>query len=197
MTKAPSPAPSTTVAAPAEVLRMADQARTYIQKALEFDVDGTHDTLPVVDHYLNDVPKDEAALCDLVASAVGSYFGEIMRDRFGGNWVATAEDPAGWRLELTSCTLSFFPIAMAYQAIQRGKHEDRYDDGVYVEPEDREGLRQALEMAAPVAEDVYYTLCNRFDTVEYIVELLMGRRAKQKEEDQKKADPQDQDDDEN
>ncbi len=169
-------------APPPEVLRMADQARTYIQKALEFDVDGTHDTLPVVDHYLSEVPTDEAEICDLVATATGCYFGEILRERFGAAWTTASEDPAGWRLELTDCTLSFFPVAMAYQAIQHGQHEDRYDDGVYVEPEDQEGLRQALELSPPVAENIYYTLCNRFDTVEYIVELLMGRRAKKKEE---------------
>jgi hypothetical protein len=164
------------------VLGLAEQARRYIREALAFEVDGTHDTLPVVDHYLRNVPKDELALGDLVAAAMGAYFGELARDRFGAAWAATDGDPAAWRLELTHCTLSFFPVAMAYQAIQHGEHEDRYDDGVYVEPEDQEGLRQALELAPPVATDVYYTLCNRFDTLEYIVELLMGRRARRKQE---------------
>lgn len=178
---------STTSATPTEVLRLAQEARTYIQKSLEFEVDGTHDTLPVVDHYLKDVPKDEEPICDLVASAVGAYFGELVRDRFGADWTTDSEDPAGWRLTMTQCTLSFFPVAMAYQAIQRGQHEDRYDDGVYVEPEDKEGLRQALELAPPVATDVYYSLCNRFDTIEYIVELLMGRRAQKKEEEHKQT----------
>lgn len=170
-----------TSTAPAEVLRMAQEARTYIEKALQFEVDGNHDTLPVVDHYLRDVPRDEAEICDLVATAVGSYFGELARARFGGDWVMGSEDPAGWRLELHNCTLSFFPVAMAYQAIQRGKNEDRYDDGVHVESEDTEGLRQALDLAPPVTTELYYTLCNRFDTLEYIVELLMGRRAQKKE----------------
>jgi len=177
-------------ATPSEVLRLAQEARNYVQKALQFEVDGTHDTLPVVDYYLRDVPRDEPAICDLVASATGSYFGELMRDRFGGEWVTDSEDPAAWRLKLTNCTLSFFPVAMAYQAIVQGKHEDRYDDGVFVEPADKEGLRQALELAPPVRTDLYYSLCNRFDTIEYIVELLMGRRAQQTEQERKVAQPE-------
>jgi hypothetical protein len=180
LSKAASNAP----AAPAEVLRLAQQARSFIQTALQFEVDGTHNTLPVVDHYLSDVPKDEAEICDLVACAVGSYFGELTRERFGGNWVLNSDDPAGWRLELTSCTVSFFPVAMAYQAIGHGRNKDRYDDDVFVEPEDTEGLRQALDLVTPVSTEEYYTLCNRFDTLEYIVDLLMGRRAKKKEEEQ-------------
>lgn len=178
-----------TSAAPAKVLRMAEEARTFIQKALQFEVDGTHDTLPVVDHYLSDVPRDQAEICELVASAVGSYFGELTRARFGGDWVLDSEDPASWRLELSSCTLSFSPVAMAYQAISQGQNKDRYDDGVQVELEDREGLRQALDLAPPVSTELYYTLCNRFDTLEYIVELLMGRRARNKDDEQKE--PQD------
>ncbi len=166
---------------PAEVFRLAKEARTYIEKALQFEVDGTHDTLPVVDHYLKDIPRDQAEICDLVASTVGSYFGELLRDRFGGDWILDSEDPARWRLKLTNCTLSFSPVAMAYQAIHRGKNEDRYNDGLFADPEDREGLRQALDLSGPVSNEVYYSLCNRFDTLEYIVELLMGRRAQKKE----------------
>jgi len=171
-------------AAPAEVLRMAQEARTYIEKALHFELDGNHDTLPVVDHYLRDVPRDEAEICDLVATAVGSYFGEIVRARFDGDWDLGSEDPAGWLIKLRSCTLFFFPVAMAYQAIQHGKNEDRYDDGVHVDLDDKEGLRQALDLAPPVTTELYYTLCNRFDTLEYIVELLMGRRAQKKKEEE-------------
>jgi hypothetical protein len=178
-----------TSTAPDEVIRLAQEAHTYIQKALQFEVDGTHDTLPVVDHYLNDTPRDQAEICDLVASAVGSYFGELLRDRFGGDWTLDGEDPARWRLKLTRCTLSFFPVAMAYQAVQQGQHEDRYDDGVYVDSEDREGLRQALDLSGPVPKEQYYTLCNRFDTLEYIVEMLMGRRAQKKQEEEPNEEP--------
>ncbi len=170
-----------TSAAPAEVVRLALEARTYIHKALQFEVDGAHDTLPVVDHYLNDAPRDQPEICDLIASAVGSYFGEVIRDRFGGAWTLESDDPARWRLKLTRCTLSFFPVAMAYQAMARGQQEDRYDDGVFVDAEDREGLRQALDLSPPVSTELYYSLCNRFDTLEYIVELLMGRRAQKKD----------------
>lgn len=168
---------------PPAILRMAEEARSYINKALDFEVDGTHDTLPVVDHYLSEVPREQPEICTLVASAVGAYFGELVRDRFGGRWVTDGDDPAQWRLELASCTLHFRPVGMAYQAIARGELEELFDDGVYVDDEDKQGLTQALNSATAVSPEVYYTLCNRFDTLEYIVELLMGRRAQDKDKD--------------
>ncbi|MFH2006601.1 MAG: hypothetical protein ABI333_08455 [bacterium] len=168
---------------PPPVVRMVDEARSYIRKALDFDVDGTHDTLPAVDHYLSEVPQNKPAVCALVASAVGCYFGELVRERFGGRWIADGDDPAQWRLQLTCCSLHFRPVGMAYQAITRGELEELFDDGVYVDGEDKPGLTQALDSAAPVTLEVYYTLCNRFDTLEYIVELLMARRAAAEEQD--------------
>ena len=170
--------------APPAIAQMADQARDYVTKAINFQVDGTHDTLPVVDHYLSEVPKDQPVICELIASAVGCYFGEILREQFDARWVMEGDNPAAWRLEVTGCTVSLFPVGMAYQAMLGGQHEDRFDDSIHVDDEDKPGLAEALERVTKVRPEVYYSLCNRFDTLEYVVDLLMARQAKLRQDEE-------------
>lgn len=159
--------------APLEVQHLTTSAHEYISKATAFDVDGTSDTLPAVDVYLAQVPRERPELLDLVAAAVGCYFGEVLRAEFGGTWHLDGGAPERWRLELGVLPLSVYPVGIAYQAMARGQERDRYDDLLHVAPPRQELLAEILGRIR-VSEDEYYGLSGRFDTLEHVVDVLVA-----------------------
>src|SRR5262245_8258710 len=58
------------------------------------------ETLPILDHYLAGVPRDQPETVKLVAAASGAYFGEVCRRALGGGWRAREAPPETWTLEL-------------------------------------------------------------------------------------------------
>jgi len=160
---------------PAPVAQLVAQAASYVNQALDFELDGTDASLSVLDHYLSQVPADPVEVAELTAAAVGSYFGEVLRRRFGARWALPTPDPRGWRLELSQLDLSLSPMAVAYQAIVRGA-DARLDDGLEAPPKQRALLEEVLAQLAPVPEQDYYTLTTRYDTLETIVDALLAHR---------------------
>ena len=50
-----------------------------VQEAVGVPLDGTQDTLPILDHYLSEVPKDsKPEVLSLIAPMCGAYFGSLM-----------------------------------------------------------------------------------------------------------------------
>jgi hypothetical protein len=160
------------------VAQLVAQATSYVDKALDFELDGTDASLSVLDHYLSQVPAEPVEVAELTAAAVGSYFGEVLRRRFDARWVLPTPDPREWRLELSQLDLSLSPMAVAYQAIVQGA-DARLDDGLEAPPKQRVLLEEVLARLAPVPEQDYYTLTNRYDTLETIVDALLAHRARQ------------------
>lgn len=180
---APSHAP-----APQAVLDLSAEARAYVRRALSLELDGTDATLPILDHYLGQVPRDPPEIAELVCAAAGCYFGELLRDRFGGDWIPEGAGPASWRLELAQGALSLQPMALAHKVISRGG-EDPFDDTVVVIPPLRQALAEALERLAPLEEEAYYSLAGRFDALETIVDLVVALQREDEEPDEQ-ADPE-------
>jgi hypothetical protein len=164
---------------PNEIANAAKQAREFITRAISFDVDDTPETLSAVDHYLSQVPADQAELSELVASAVGCYFGEVLRAHFGGEWILPSSEPATWRLRLASFELQISPVGLVHQAITRGQSDERFDDSFHLPHPDEEFVRRRLESVPGVTEEVYYTLCNRYDTLQLIIDTLIARHQSQ------------------
>jgi hypothetical protein len=161
--------------APLEVQHLMASAHEYVSRATGFDVDGTSDTLPAVDVYLAQVPRDRPELLDLVAAAVGCYFGEILRAEFGGAWLIEGPAPERWLLRLGVLPLTLFPVGIAYQAMARGQDGERYDDLLHVDPAQQDLLREVLGRIR-VTEEEYYGLSGRYDTIEHVVDVLVAAR---------------------
>jgi len=67
---------------PEEIAEQAGTLLVYVRRALEFELDQTADTLPVLDHYVGLVHESLAArpeFLPVVAPAVAAYFGEVVR----------------------------------------------------------------------------------------------------------------------
>jgi hypothetical protein len=159
-----------------------DQVSEYVRAAVDFVrravgmvLDGSDESLAVLDHYVAQVPRDKPAIVTLVAPAVGAYFGEVVRRRWGGEWRLVGE-PAEWRLSLEGGALSFAPVGMAATAVCRAEVEG-YDADVALDPARREAVEAAMELCAPVTEEYFYSLTGRFETIQHMLDLLAGLRA--------------------
>jgi hypothetical protein len=127
------------------------------------------ETLPVLDHYLAAVPRDQPATVTLIAAAAGAYFGEVARRSLGGAWEQTNDPPEAWTLVLPG-ELRVVPGALAAAAILH-EEEEAYE----VPVADRAVVEEALDNRE-VAADEYFSLSGRLEVLQHIADLLAGLR---------------------
>ena len=166
--------------APVEVEEYAKQAVEAVRRALDFDLEWDSETLPVMDHYLKEVKSRDPAMVELVAAAGGAYFGEVVRRKLGGRWELGDGGPEAWRLGL-STGLSFSPMGVAASVIVRGDLQD-FDSALDATDDVRPSLERILGRMDAMAEDVFYSLCGRYDAVEHVHAVLLEEQRRAEEE---------------
>jgi hypothetical protein len=167
-TKTPAPT--------ASIEELARACTEYVRRAVGIDLDGTPDTLPILDHYLANLGEVDRTdeILELVVLAAGAYFGEVVRRTLGhGRWHLEAGDPTGNRLELEHVFLFFNPMGMAREAIASAE-QPGWMAHLEVLPRDRPLLEQSLSRMGDVREDDYYRLAVRFEVIEQVVSALEG-----------------------
>lgn len=157
---------------PEPVREFAEQVVDYVRRAVGMTLEYDSDTLPILDHYLRNVPEDQAATALLVACAAGAYFGEVVRRRLGGQWDLGSADPAAWRMVLPG-GLWFAPAGMA-RAVIEGNDDTGLDAGFHAPAAYEAETEEALERMAQVSEADYYSLCGRLDTLEHLQSVLVA-----------------------
>jgi hypothetical protein len=158
---------------PPRVREYADQAVSYVRRALGIQLEYDSNTLPVLDHYLRTVPEDQPAALQLVVATSGAYFGEVVRHHLGGRWeFADAAKEAEWRIVLPT-GLTFSPIGFVAAAIARADLED-LDSEIAAPPRMLPYVQRALARMGEVSVDDYYSLCGRLDTLEHVHEVLVA-----------------------
>lgn len=160
---------------PPRVREYADQAVSYVQRALGVQLEYDSNTLPVLDHYLRNVPEDQPAALQLVVATSGAYFGEVVRQRLGGRW-ELADQEAEWRMVLPT-GLNFSPVGFVAAAIARADLED-LDSEIAAPPRMLPYVQRALARMGEVSIDDYYSLCGRLDTLEHVHEVLVAVAAR-------------------
>jgi hypothetical protein len=156
---------------PPQIREYADQAVTYVRRALGVTLEYDSNTLPVFDHYLRGVPEQQATTIELVVAIGGAYFGEVVRRRLGGRWEATGDQPE-WRVVLPT-GLNFSPAGFVASAIAQADLDD-LDSELDAPPRMRPYVERALERMGEVSIEDYYSLCGRLDTLEHIHEILVA-----------------------
>jgi hypothetical protein len=157
---------------PGAVHELAERTVDFVRRTIGIALDYTPETLPVLDHYLHSVPDDNLEAVALVAATAGAYFGEVARRTLGGEWGDTAGEPTEWELTVAGA-LRLTPGAFAREAILT---EDT-GEAVYDVPDaDRDAVEDALEAKGQVAEDEYYSLCGRLETMQLIADVLTAAR---------------------
>ena len=167
--------------APSQVENLAAQCVRFVEKATGVALDFTQDTLPLLDHYLRQAPKDGGDVQALLAAAAGAYFGEVVRRAFPCRWHAPVDDYGAWRIEFEHIFLHFSPVAFAHEAIT-STEVVKGGSGFGVLEQDLQTVRDGLEALGTVGEDDYFRLGTRFEVLNTVVDRLTGRSAGEDEE---------------
>jgi hypothetical protein len=162
--------------APAQVAEFASALLEFVRRTVGMTLDYSEETLPVVDHYLDQAKATTLAaeVKDLLAPAAGCYFGEVLRRKYGAHWlIDDAADPLTWRLGLAPCFMVMHPVAMAACALVGGEIEG-LDDSFATSDRETPALTDALDAAAPIDEATYYSLAGRSEVISYAADFLMA-----------------------
>jgi hypothetical protein len=154
---------------PGDVFERAERTVQQVKQATGITLDYTPETLPILDHYLGQVPRGRTEILALVVETIGSYFGEVVRKALGGTWEHDG------RLELDG-GIVFSPEAMVAEAAQAGPVED-VDAEFTVPLEARGAVEDALSRAGGVDEAEYYSLSGRFETLLLVAHTVSGAKA--------------------
>jgi len=158
---------------------LAEGCTRFAKQAVGVELDGTPDTLPILDHYLSLARQDEAPnreeILGLLTASAGAYFGEVVRRSLpGARWhLPDPADPAGWRIEFDHVFLAFNPAGMVREAITEAD-EEGWNAHLEVLAQDRALLAQSLDRVGAVRDEDYRRLAVRWETVEQAVAVLEG-----------------------
>lgn len=163
---------------PPEVTELADGCVRSVEQVLGVELDFTQDTLPLLDHYLGEIPEDAPDdVLALVGPMAGSYFGEVVRRHLAGaRWHAPPDDYQHWRIEFERCFLHFNPVGMAFEAVLSDDVPEWFAH-LSVRDADKTLVRDALESLGAVEPEDYYRLSVRFEVIELAYHTLMGQVA--------------------
>ncbi len=166
---------------PQEIAELAGTALVYVRRALEFELDLTADTLPVLDHYVglvNESLADRPELLPVVAPAVAAYFGEVVRTELPSFWAQMGPSPADYYLCLRPVFLAFRPLGIAYDVVTRGGDHDGPSPELYLLREERAAVERRLGDLPPVPPSEYYLLSTRLEAIQIAAEALRAQRLK-------------------
>jgi Family of unknown function (DUF6278) len=145
----------------------------FIAQKYKVALDGTPDTLSLVDQYVRDAReavKERPETLDLVGPAVGAYLGEVMRQAFGAEWFADGAYE-GWRLYFVHVYLAVNPLGLAREALTT-RDEEGWHAHFELDPGERDMIDERLRAMPEVDEEEYYLPTTRFDVVSGVVETL-------------------------
>jgi hypothetical protein len=167
---------SKSTTAPRHVTELAMACVEFVRRSIDLPLDWTPETLPILDTWLKQSRGEtRPEVIQLIAPAVGAYFGEVLRKELGARWVAPEGAPSNWRLELEGCFLYFNPVGMAVEALQLEDTEG-LGAALSVDDEFTDELREHLAASGPVNLEDYYLLATRHEVIDQVVHFLMARK---------------------
>jgi len=165
---------------PTQVQDLAAACARSVESSVGVPLDGTQDTLPLLDHYARESLNADDEELDLTSAMCGAYFGQVVRRHLGDFRWSLDESHARWRLELGLSFLFFNPVGIAREVIT-GKEQPGWWGHYEVRRADRKDVEEALGVYGVEREEAYYTFGVRFEVVEQVVHAL-GRKAIQGKE---------------
>jgi len=169
---------SEALSAPSEVSDLAESCVQFVQKSMGVALDYTPDTLPILDHYLEQLGdiSDETTL--LIASCVGAYFGELVCRKTGiARWHFDGQEPQTCRIEFIRCFLFFNPMGAALEAMLK-EDVDEWSSHFQLLDKDRPLVLDALDQSEGVSEFEYYRLTTRWEALQTVLHTLITGQSK-------------------
>ncbi len=162
--------------APERVAELAASCARFVLSKYKVPLDGTGDTLSLLDQYVKDARADIKAkpeALDLLAATTGAYLGEVMRRAFGGVWFAEG-DHDGWRLDMTRVFLTFNPLGMAREALLL-EEQDGWHAHLEMDDAEKDEIDRRLAALGELEEDEYFLPSTRYDVVSLAFDALRGK----------------------
>ena len=171
-----APEPDELPPPPPQVAELVAACMRFIASKYKVALDGTPDTLSLVDQYIREARAAYQARpesIDLVAPAVGAYLGEVMRQEFTAEWFADGSHES-WRLYFHHVYLAFNPIGLAREAITM-EEEGGFHAHLELDPAEKEVIQERLAVMPEVDAEEYYLPTTRFDAITVVIETLRAR----------------------
>lgn len=168
--KMQQPSPS-----PEPVRELSRACEDYVARTVGFELDYSLETLPVLDEYarvVRESVEERPEMLDLLARALGAYFGEVLCKNLGGFWRLPSNNIVDWQVCLTHAFAWMNPIGAAYDALVGSSEHAGPSSQIRVLPEDRERVRDRLGQLADVDEEEYYRLSTRHEVLELVIDEL-------------------------
>jgi hypothetical protein len=165
---------------PERISELVSNCVRFVHTSVGAELDLTHETLPILDHYLRlsrAELAERAEILPLVAQAVGAYFGQVLAIEYGGQWRAASVDAHEWRLYFQSFFLLVNPVGIAHELLLQGI-DPAGPDPTPRFARDEQALIEARLAALPeVEQDEYYTFSTRYDVLQLCIEALREAQA--------------------
>jgi hypothetical protein len=164
---------------PGKVMELAASCVRFVVAKFKVEPDFTRDTMPMVDHYIDqarDDVKERPEAMAVIAHAAGAYIGEVARRTHACWWRIDHADPGAWRLEFRNVYLSFYPVQVAYAALTREEDSSSFA-GFEMPDDDRDGLLARLAELPQVSEGEYFAPSTRLEVLDIAVDALLAKRA--------------------
>jgi len=166
------------VDAPSPVADLAAACVRFVAARYGTKLDFEPETLSLVDQWLRDARAElrrapEAArpeAAELVQAASGAYLGEVIRRRFGAQWMVEGAHES-WRLCMSTVFCAYNPLGMTREALLLEPAEG-WHAHFELDPGESDAIDARLRALPEVGEDEYYAPSTRFDVVEIVVEAL-------------------------
>jgi hypothetical protein len=162
--------------APPHVLELVASCQRMVSAAIGVPLDGTSDTLPLLDHYVVQARAELDAkpeIQQVLERSVGAYFGEIVRQLYGGYWRAEG-DAERWRVCLSSVYVTFNPIGVAREALAND-HAEHWHAHTRVEEAYEPFVKARLDALGDIDADEYFLPSSRWDAIEVVVSVVKER----------------------
>jgi hypothetical protein len=172
----PSDPPEPPSPPPPQVAELCAAAMRFVAHKYKVALDGTPETLSLVDQYVRDARdavRERPESIDLVAPAVGAYFGEVARQAFGAEWYAEGDHDA-WRLYFKNVYVAFNPIGVGREALTM-RDEEGWHAHLTLDPGEKEIIEERLAVMPQVDEEEYYLPTTRLEVLTVVVETLRAR----------------------
>jgi hypothetical protein len=173
-------------AIPETVHELAVNCVQFVQAAVGMQLDFTHETLPILDHYAR-IARQEVATrpeaAPLLAQAMGAYFGQVVAAELTGFWRAVDADTNQWLLCLQPVFLALNPVGVGFDVLFCGTDHAGPSSELRLAQQDREMVELRIAALPETSEEDYFTFSTRFDVVQIATEVLRSEMIEGGQED--------------
>lgn len=165
-----------------ELQELCASCEQHVKDAVGMALDGTIETLPILDHYLRlsaESTKERPELIELISRTAGAYFGQVVSNHFQGFWLLPSADVHQWYVCFRPAYFALNPIGIAHKALvwSHVAPESGPPTEFHLAREDREGVLQRLDNLPPVREEDFHSLCTCVEGIEVAVAALREQMA--------------------